>query len=204
MVGDFIPETRQNLNSDSMRWSGRRGNQLQQRKEWVAPDLNRSPRPSSVMSHYSDPSYVIGNSSTQELERIARLFKFGNESEPRSPAELSANSHEYNPLTLRTTSIGSNVLHSTSQPQLPDFEGAPIELPTNEMSATENYLPTNYSTNRFDENIYFEELLRSNLDDLRAGPLASKNSQTEESNIGYRGKGKASAGSGEAEEGGFF
>lgn len=139
MIGDSIPETRQNLDSDSsMRWSGRRGNQ-QQRKEWVAPDLNRSPRPSSVMSHYSDPSYVIGNSTAQELERIARLFKFGNESEPRSPAELSANSREYSPLTLRTTSIGSKVLQPTSQPQLPDSGGPQeaIEMPTNEMSIYE-------------------------------------------------------------------
>lgn len=152
MVGDSIPETRQNLNSDSMRWSGRRGTQLQQQKEWVAPDLNRSPRPSSVMSHYSDPRYVIGNSTAQELERIARLFKFGNENEPRSPVELSTNSREYSPPTLRTTSIGSNVLNATSELQGPDLREQAVELLNNEIGRTKNSLPTNYSTDRNGKN----------------------------------------------------
>lgn len=218
MIVASILETRQSLNSNSMRWSGRRGNQLQHRKEWVAPDLNHSSRPSSVMSHYSDPTYVIGNSTTQQLERIARLFKFGGNSEPISPKEprfpielppelpptparrtglmkstvlpIDSDSEPRFPLEFaatRATTMESTVLPAISQPQLAELEGG-------------QNLPLDWF--RLDEQE--TKSLRSALGDQHASPTSSKNPQMEDSNIGYRGKGKAPAVRGEAEEGGFF
>ena len=70
-----------------MRWSSQRFNQQQLRMERVPPQVSYKSRPHSVMSHYSDPSYVLGNSTTQDLERIARMLKFGETSEPVYAAE---------------------------------------------------------------------------------------------------------------------
>lgn len=162
-----------------MRWRGRRGNQQQQRREWVPPDLAHRPRPFSVMSHYSDPRYVIGNSTAEELERIARLFKSGNDSDPRSPAELPANSREYIPLAPRTRSIGSTVSSAPIQPQIAELESTVIaELPASFAFSHQRPSPTTWNASQSDESIKH-----------------------------YQGKGKkpeTPTSSGETGEGGFF
>lgn len=109
-----------------MRWSGRRSSQRQLQREWVPPDITHRTQPLDVMSHYSNSSYVIGNSTPQRLKRIASQFKFGYDEEPirpDSPAEL--------PAERRARWVESEVLCANSQPsvaELPDH-GAIAELP---------------------------------------------------------------------------
>lgn len=115
ILASFL-ETRQSLNSNSMRWSGRRGTQQQLQREWVPPDITHRTRPLSVMSHYSDPNYVIGNSTAKGLERIARLFKFGDDGDL-----IRSDSLTELPADGRTTSRGSPVLCAKFQPSMAEL-----------------------------------------------------------------------------------
>lgn len=179
-----------------MRWSGRRVNQQQ----WVPPDLAHRPRPLSVLSHYSDPEYVIGNSTAEELERIARLFKSGNDSEPQSLAELSTNSREYLPLTGWTTrSKTITPIEPTEMESLEFHSTRPSERPPTRSIVFTPMEPAELEANEAAE-------LPASFAFRQPSPTWSA-SQTDESNKHYRGKGKnpeTPTSSGEAGEGGFF
>ncbi|KAL9047302.1 MAG: hypothetical protein Q9214_000088 [Letrouitia sp. 1 TL-2023] len=83
--------SRQQLAVNSIRWAGRTPSQSYRRKHWVAPDLSQRPQRADVISHYSDRSYVLGNSSQAYLQRSANLLTNGpGPSQEDMPIELPA------------------------------------------------------------------------------------------------------------------
>lgn len=214
---DLHQKTRQNLNSNSMRWIGRRSNQQQQRIEWVPPDLSNGPRQFSMMSQYSDPRYVIGNSTTQELDRITQFFKFGNDREPKTPAELPG----YGTFAESAKSFASAVSTANFQPAVAELPSTPLEiaeLPDNQISR----LPDSASTWSFEHAriessfpIDKKNLLEGFVDwepgesssilgDEHVDPTASSALQLEDSNMNQQRQGSTPDGRKDAWEGGFF
>ncbi len=81
---------RQQLVVNSNRWAGRTPSQQLRRQAWTPPDLARRPKPSNSISRYSDPNFVIGNSSPGVLRRITNRLINGPSPAPNLPEESSS------------------------------------------------------------------------------------------------------------------
>ncbi len=86
--------TRPKVATNSARWSGRTLSQQLRRRKWTPPDLGHRPDPSDTLDHYSDKEFVIGNSSTDLLRRIAHRFRNG-------PSPVQAASNFESPESIR-------------------------------------------------------------------------------------------------------
>lgn len=73
-----------------MKWTGRTSSQLHTRKAWEAPDLNRISQKHDLLSQYSNPDYLLGDSTDQGLRNMAWRLQFGDAERPQTPQELQA------------------------------------------------------------------------------------------------------------------
>lgn len=176
-----------------------------------------------MMSHYSDPGYVIGNSTTQELDRITQYFKFGNHMEPKSPAELPGfETLESLASAVSTTNFQPTVAElPTPEPLIREPPSSPFEiaeLPGSQIrtlpdspstwsledARIESSLP-NHKKNRLEKPFSWRtgESI-SILGDQHVDPRAPSALKPEDSNMNQQRQGSTPGGRKDAWEGGFF
>ena len=68
---------RQNVAINSNRWAGRTPSQLIHRRTWIPPDLLEKHSDSDKILHYSKQGYIIGESSQDQLQKIAHRLNNG-------------------------------------------------------------------------------------------------------------------------------
>ena len=73
----MLQGARHNSVVHSSRWASQTPSQQLRHKHWTPPDLSRRPEPEAIMSRYTAPQYVIGNTSYGMLRRIAHRLHNG-------------------------------------------------------------------------------------------------------------------------------
>lgn len=122
--------SRQNFNKNSSRWVSRTTNHQTRRKQWIPPDSTQNAQGTDTISRYSDPNYVLGNSTPAAVGWFARLFKSGfnpkdNRNKPRTALELADTSINSSlpksPSPRSSLSVELNQLHIVELPSSSEY-----------------------------------------------------------------------------------
>lgn len=105
-----------------MRWTGRTSSQRQARTIWVAPDLDQISRKHDLLSQYSNPDYLLGGSTDQELQKMAWRLQFGKaESLPELPGHLPSSKEP-----IREIDDEPHIAELEGEPYIAELEGVPV------------------------------------------------------------------------------